>query len=182
MRWRAILGVACPVEADVTAPAPARALGAWRERRAAVGGRRAPGRPLRAAVELAVLEGALRRVEAELHATTLRRNAIEHRWIPAHEQALAALRADAGGARARGRGAHALGDGGAPGLAVRLTVLDLEAAQDRRAPHADPPTLRLDDVDAPNAAVALTDAHGEVAGRPGSRSYPRCATTRRREG
>lgn len=90
VRWRAILGVACPVEADVTAPAPAE-LSARGGNAALLSAADAHRDAVRAAVELAVLEGALRRVEAELHATTLRRNAIEHRWIPAHEQALAAL-------------------------------------------------------------------------------------------
>jgi V/A-type H+-transporting ATPase subunit D len=38
-----------------------------------------------------VLDGALQRIDAELRAASLRRNAVQHRWIPAHEEALAAL-------------------------------------------------------------------------------------------
>ena len=44
-----------------------------------------------AAARLAVADGALRRIEVELRATVLRRNAIERRWIPAHADTLAAL-------------------------------------------------------------------------------------------
>ena len=42
-------------------------------------------------MRLATLAGALERVEAGLHGTALRRNAIQRRWIPAHEGALADL-------------------------------------------------------------------------------------------
>ena len=90
VRWRAILGVACPSDALVAAPAEVE-LSARGGNAALLEAADAHRRALEAAVELAVLAGALRRVEVELHTTTLRRNAIEHRWIPAHEDALAAL-------------------------------------------------------------------------------------------
>lgn len=90
VRWRAILGVACPVDADVAAPVRAD-LSARGGNAALLSAADAHRRALEAAVELAVVKGALRRVEVELHATMLRRNAIAHRWIPAHEDALAAL-------------------------------------------------------------------------------------------
>jgi vacuolar-type H+-ATPase subunit D/Vma8 len=38
-----------------------------------------------------VTDGALRRIDAELRATRLRRNAIQRTWIPAHEEALRSL-------------------------------------------------------------------------------------------
>lgn len=90
VRWRAILGVSCPVDGEITAPAPVE-LSARGGNAALLSAADAHRRALGAAVRLAVLEGALRRVQLELHATTLRRNAIEHRWIPAHEDALAVL-------------------------------------------------------------------------------------------
>jgi V/A-type H+-transporting ATPase subunit D len=46
---------------------------------------------VQAALRVAVAEGALRRIDAELGATRLRRNAIQRTWIPAHEEALRAL-------------------------------------------------------------------------------------------
>ena len=48
-------------------------------------------RALEAAVRVGVAERALELIQADLRATTLRRVAIERRWIPAHERALAAL-------------------------------------------------------------------------------------------
>lgn len=90
VRWRAILGVACPFAAEVAVPAIPE-LSSRGGNAALLAAADAYRRAAQAAVDLAVLEGALRRVEAELRATTLRRNAIERRWIPAHEDALAAL-------------------------------------------------------------------------------------------
>lgn len=88
VRWQTILGVTCPADAQLgrsprppEAGASAALLAAGRAHHAA----------LRAAVRVAVLAGALTRIEADLRATTLRRNAVERRWIPAHEAALAAL-------------------------------------------------------------------------------------------
>ncbi len=48
-------------------------------------------RALEAAVRVGVLESAFERIQADLRASTLRRIAIERRWIPAHERALADL-------------------------------------------------------------------------------------------
>jgi V/A-type H+-transporting ATPase subunit D len=90
VRWRTILGVACPVEGEVAGPPPpdVPALGGGA---ALVEAAAAHRRAAAAAIRLSVLEGALRRVDSELRATVLRRNAIERRWIPAHEAALAQL-------------------------------------------------------------------------------------------
>ncbi len=90
VRWRTILGVACPVEgAAAAAELPdISGLGGGAALVSAAGAHR---RATDAAIRLAVAEGALRRVEAELRSTVLRRNAIERRWIPAHEAALAQL-------------------------------------------------------------------------------------------
>jgi V/A-type H+-transporting ATPase subunit D len=88
--WHRILGVSCPTEARLTSsPKPEQSppsAGA-----AVICAAQAHRRALDAAVRLAVLQGALTRIETELRATALRRNAIERRWIPAHEAALAAL-------------------------------------------------------------------------------------------
>ena len=87
MRWRMVLGVRCPaetsVEPDLSPPASGGAalLSAVEAHREA----------LRAAVRVAAGEAALRRIDDELLATRLRRNAIERNWIPAHEAALSAL-------------------------------------------------------------------------------------------
>ena len=90
VRWRNVLGVTCPAGADVVQRAlpELSALGGSAALLTAAGAHR---RALEAAVRLATLAGALERVEAELHGTALRRNAIERRWIPAHEGALADL-------------------------------------------------------------------------------------------
>jgi len=44
-----------------------------------------------AGAHLAAVATALERIDAELAATTRRLRALERRWIPAHEEALAAL-------------------------------------------------------------------------------------------
>ncbi|HVP01030.1 MAG TPA: V-type ATP synthase subunit D [Solirubrobacteraceae bacterium] len=89
VRWHTVLGVRCPRDVEVVPPDP---------RSVAPGGSAAlhtaadtHREAFEAAAALAVLEAALRRIEDELRATTLRRNAIEHRWIPAHEAAAAQL-------------------------------------------------------------------------------------------
>ena len=90
VRWRAILGVTCPSEASVAPYREAELMelgGNAALLSAAVAHRRA----LEAAVQVAAAEAALRRIDAALHATRLRRNAIQRNWIPAHEQALRAL-------------------------------------------------------------------------------------------
>jgi V/A-type H+-transporting ATPase subunit D len=90
VRWRTILGVACPVESAVAPFEPPDVSGRGGGA-ALVSAAVAHRRATEAAIRLAVAEGALRRVDAELRATVLRRNAIERRWIPAHEAALAQL-------------------------------------------------------------------------------------------
>jgi V/A-type H+-transporting ATPase subunit D len=92
VRWHNIIGVTCPVEAVVAPPAlPERELSASGGSAALLEATAAHRRALAAATRLAVADGALRRIEVELRATALRRNAIERRWIPAHADALAAL-------------------------------------------------------------------------------------------
>jgi V/A-type H+-transporting ATPase subunit D len=89
VRWQTILGVTCPVDAQVDGPAPGgAALGASA---ALIEAARAHRHALEAAARVAVAERALTLVESELRATSLRRNAIRHRWIPAHERALTDL-------------------------------------------------------------------------------------------
>lgn len=93
VRWRSVLGVRCPVDGVVERPGldargSAPPPGGSAALIAAAGAHRAA---LDAAVRAAVLQGALARVKAELEATALRRNAIRHRWIPAHEEAEARL-------------------------------------------------------------------------------------------
>ena len=90
VRWGTVLGVTCPADARVAThedPGLSTRGGGSALLCAAAAHRRA----LEAAAGVAAAEGALRRVDAELRATALRRNAIERRWIPAHEAALAAL-------------------------------------------------------------------------------------------
>ena len=87
VQWRTLLGVACPFDVEVVPPATAPPVAGA----ALLSARRAHGEALAAAARVAVCEGALRRIDAELRATSLRRNAVQHRWIPAHEEALAAL-------------------------------------------------------------------------------------------
>jgi V/A-type H+-transporting ATPase subunit D len=90
VRWRAILGVTCPAEAAI-APRPAAepvALGGGAALLSAVTAHR---RALEAALDVAVAEGAVRRIDAELRATRLRRNAIVRTWSPAHADTLRTL-------------------------------------------------------------------------------------------
>ena len=91
VRWRTVLGVTCPADAEVQdvpgSELPPGASAALME--AAQAHRRAA----EAAAQVGVAERALSLVESDLRSTSLRRNAIRHRWIPAHEQALAALTA-----------------------------------------------------------------------------------------
>jgi V/A-type H+-transporting ATPase subunit D len=84
VRWRAILGVSCPAETTVVS-APQGALGGGAALHCAAAAHR---RALETALEIAAAQGALRRIDAELRATRLRRNAIVRTWIPAHEGAL----------------------------------------------------------------------------------------------
>jgi len=90
VRWRTILGVTCPAEAELAGPGtpPPAELGGSAALLAAAEAHR---RALEAALRLAVVASALGRIDVELRATALRRNAIQHRWIPAHEEAIAEL-------------------------------------------------------------------------------------------
>lgn len=90
VRWRAVLGVTCPADGEVIPRTPPE-LSALGGSAALLTAAHAHRRALEAALRLAVLAGAVGRVDDELHATALRRNAIERRWIPAHETALAEL-------------------------------------------------------------------------------------------
>ena len=90
LTWRRSLGVAYPLEVevrlpatpDVVAPGGSSALSAAAS---------AYGRALEAGARFGAAQCAFDRVDAELAATTLRLRALERRWIPAHERALAAL-------------------------------------------------------------------------------------------
>lgn len=92
VRWRSVLGVMCPDEAQVELPSKPE-LSALGGSAALLQAAEAHRRALAAAVQVAAVERALMLVDAELRATALRRNAIERRWIPAHEEALATLAA-----------------------------------------------------------------------------------------
>jgi V/A-type H+-transporting ATPase subunit D len=90
LTWRTMLGVRCPADARLAAvPEPERSVLAGSA--SLLGAAAAHRTALAAAVEFASIAGALGRVESELRLTAVRRAAIERRWIPAHEQALAAL-------------------------------------------------------------------------------------------
>jgi V/A-type H+-transporting ATPase subunit D len=90
IRWRKTLGVVYPADADVELPEPpdVSALGGGA---ALVFAAAAHRRALEAAVRHAAASFALRRVHAELQATARRLRAVEQRWIPRYEGALAAL-------------------------------------------------------------------------------------------
>jgi V/A-type H+-transporting ATPase subunit D len=90
VRWRAILGVSCPREASI-APYREAELMELGGSAALLSAAMAHRRALEAAVQVAAAEEALRRIDAALEATRLRRNAIQRNWIPAHEEALHAL-------------------------------------------------------------------------------------------
>ncbi len=87
---RTILGVRCPADAQLELPSERELVpaGAGAALYCAAAAHR---RALEAAVQLGVLQSALERIRTDLRATTLRRVAIERRWIPAHERALAEL-------------------------------------------------------------------------------------------
>jgi len=88
--WRTILGVRCPEDAQLELPADRELVPAGSSAAlycAAAAHRQA----LEAAVRLGVAESALARIASELRAATLRRVAIERRWIPSHERALEEL-------------------------------------------------------------------------------------------
>ena len=88
--WRRSLGVVYPAEVEVDAPPPpdVSALGGGTALVLAAAAHR---QALQAAAEHGAARLALDRVRNELGATTRRLRAVERRWIPAHETALAAL-------------------------------------------------------------------------------------------
>ena len=88
--WRKTLGVVYSADAEVTLPDPAD-LSSIGGGAALVFAAAAHRHALEAAARHAAASGALRRVEAELRATIRRLRAVERRWIPAYETALAAL-------------------------------------------------------------------------------------------
>lgn len=88
--WRTILGVTCPDEVRV-APGSHAGMSERGAGAALLVAALAHRDAVEAAAQLGVVAGALARIESELRATALRRNAMERRWIPAHEETLAAL-------------------------------------------------------------------------------------------
>jgi V/A-type H+-transporting ATPase subunit D len=90
IEWRRTLGFGYPAEAEVaTAPAPD--LSALGGSSALVYAAAAHRSALAAAARFGAARLAQERAEAELRSTTRRLRALERRWIPRHEQALAAL-------------------------------------------------------------------------------------------
>lgn len=90
MNWRRSLGTWLPSDPDVEIPSPPDLIapgGSSALRYAAS----AYGRAVEAGARHAAARLAAERVEAELAATIRRLRALERRWIPAHEGALAAL-------------------------------------------------------------------------------------------
>jgi V/A-type H+-transporting ATPase subunit D len=90
LAWRRSLGVTYPSDAEVRLP-PSPDLVAPGGSSALPAAASAYGRAVEAGARYGASLTALERVEAELVATTLRLRALERRWIPAHEEALAAL-------------------------------------------------------------------------------------------
>ncbi|HUY70600.1 MAG TPA: V-type ATP synthase subunit D [Gaiellaceae bacterium] len=90
INWRKTLGVVYPADAEVILPDPAN-LSSIGGGAALVFAAAAHRRALEAAARHAAASGALRQVEAELRATIRRLRAVERRWIPTYETALAAL-------------------------------------------------------------------------------------------
>jgi len=88
--WRKTLGVVYPADADVTLPdaADISSIGGGAALAFAAAAHR---RALEAAAHHAAAACALRRVRTELRATIRRLRAVERRWIPTYETALAAL-------------------------------------------------------------------------------------------
>lgn len=88
--WRRSLGVSYPSDVDVRLPATPD-LVAPGGSAAVPATASAYGRAVEAGARLAATAAALVRIDAELTATTRRLRALERRWIPALEEALAAL-------------------------------------------------------------------------------------------
>lgn len=90
LSWRSALGVRYPDEPRVELP-PSPCLVAPGGGSALALASAAHGRAVEAAARYAAARLALDRVTEELQATTRRLRAVQRRWIPAHERALAAL-------------------------------------------------------------------------------------------
>jgi V/A-type H+/Na+-transporting ATPase subunit D len=90
LTWQRSLGVVYPSDAEVRLP-PTPDLIAPGGSSALPIAASAYGRAVEAGARFAAARSALDLVEAELAATTRRLRALERRWIPAHEQTLAAL-------------------------------------------------------------------------------------------
>jgi vacuolar-type H+-ATPase subunit D/Vma8 len=90
LAWRRWLGVGYPADAEILLPPTPDLIapgGSSALRYAASG----YGRAVEAGARYATARTALDRVDAEIAATTRRLRALERRWIPAYEQASAAL-------------------------------------------------------------------------------------------
>lgn len=90
LAWRRSLGAFYPSDVEVELP-PTSDLIAPRGSSALPFAAASHGRAVEAGARYAAARLALERIDAELAATTRRLRALERRWIPAHEQALAAL-------------------------------------------------------------------------------------------
>ena len=89
--WQTTMGVAVPADASVALPPPPDTALLPGRRCAHLRLWRPIARALDAALQAAVERAAHERLAAELLATVRRVRAIESRWLPLHEQALAAL-------------------------------------------------------------------------------------------
>jgi vacuolar-type H+-ATPase subunit D/Vma8 len=90
LTWQRSLGVVYPSDVEVGLPPTPDLIAPGGSSAVAIAAS-AYGRAVEAGARFATARSALDRVEAELAATTRRLRALERRWIPAHEQALAAL-------------------------------------------------------------------------------------------
>ncbi len=88
VQWQTVLGARTPADATVELASEPLETGASAALLSAADLYRAA---VQAGVRAAVLSAALRRTERDLRATSLRRNAVVHRWIPAHTAALGHL-------------------------------------------------------------------------------------------
>jgi V/A-type H+-transporting ATPase subunit D len=90
LAWRNTLGVVHPAEARVTWP-DSRDAGILTGTSALVEAQRAHRRAVESAARFGVARTSLERIGAELARTSQRLRAIERRWLPEHESALAGL-------------------------------------------------------------------------------------------
>jgi V/A-type H+-transporting ATPase subunit D len=88
LHWHTVLGVRSPARATLQTPSQPMETGATAALLSAADAHRTA---VQAAIRAAVLGTALARIERDLRAASLRRNAVVHRWIPSHAQALANL-------------------------------------------------------------------------------------------